>query len=202
MRLKSYYLPEEITTNLYTAGKEWQTEDGVEYRGSYHRYLTNEVYTGATWNSKTSKKLQTYVAEVTRNLTYTTLKSRLKTNFIAPWSVTPVVNEQDRAVGSITRYFIKKVNENTIIEIDKLQYDALQGNALDPHMYISTTLQWYIAGPVNDEIVGVVTKQGVRSKNLAEIAFADRQLAGLKTLLANPLQFYTDTDYKVPPSIN
>lgn len=202
MRLKSYYLPEEITTNLYTAGKEWQTEDGVEYRGSYHRYLTNEVYTGATWNSKTSKKLQPYIAEITRNLTYTKLKSRLKTNYITPWAVTPVITEQDRATGSINRYFIKKINDNTIIEIDKLQYDAHRGNALDPHMYSSTMLQWYITGPVNDEAAGVVTKQGVRSKNLTQIAYANQQLPGLKTLLTDPLQFYTDTDYKVPPSIN
>ena len=29
MRLKTFYLPEEIITNLYTYGEEFQTADGI-----------------------------------------------------------------------------------------------------------------------------------------------------------------------------
>ena len=57
MRLKLYYTTDEITNNLYTSGMQYMLQDNTEYRGLYHTYLTGEVYTGATWDSKTSKKL-------------------------------------------------------------------------------------------------------------------------------------------------
>jgi hypothetical protein len=202
MRLKSYYPPEEITTNLFTNGKEWQTDDGVEYRGSYHRYLTKEVYTGAVWNAKTSKRLKPYIAEITRNITYVSLKTRLQTKFIMPWQVTPVITITDRSAGSINRYFIKKINDASILEIDKPQYEAHQNNVIDSNMFSTTKIIWYITGAVNDETVGAVVKQGVRTKNLTQIAYANQAMPGIATLLTDPLQFYTDNDYKVPPSIN
>ena len=202
MRLKSYYTPEEITTNLFTNGKEWQTDDGVEYRGSYHRYITKEVYTGAVWNAKTSKRLKPYISEITRDLTYTSLKTRLRTKFIMPWQVTPVITPEDRAAGNINRYFIKKINDAAIFEIDKTQFDAHANNIIDSNMFYTTKLIWYITGAVNDETAGAVVKQGVRSKNLTQIAYANQAMPGLSTVLTDPLQFYTDNDYKVPPSIN
>ena len=61
MRLKLYYTADEITSNLYTSGSQFMTEDNVEYRGTYHSYITGEVYTGSTWNAKTSKKLITFL---------------------------------------------------------------------------------------------------------------------------------------------
>lgn len=202
MRLKSYYPPEEITTNLFTNGKEWQTEDGVEYRGSYHRYITKEVYTGAVWNAKTSKRLKPYISEITRDLTYASLKSRLRTKFIMPWQVTPVITTDDRAHGSINRYFIKKINDGVIFEIDNTQYEAHRSNVIDSNMFYTVKLIWYITGMVNDETAGAVVKQGVRTKNLTQIAYANQTMPGLSTLLTDPLQFYTDDNYKVPPAIN
>jgi hypothetical protein len=53
MRLKLYYTTDEITNNLYTSGMQYMLQDNTEYRGLYHTYLTGEVYTGATWDSKT-----------------------------------------------------------------------------------------------------------------------------------------------------
>ena len=38
MRQKQIYKDSEITTDLYTWGEEWQTEDGVEYKGLYHNF--------------------------------------------------------------------------------------------------------------------------------------------------------------------
>ena len=202
MRLKSYYPPEEITTNLFTNGKEWQTEDGAEYRGAYHRYMTKEVYTGATWSAKTSKRLIPYISASTRDLTYTALKSRLQTKFIMPWQVTPVITITDRSIGNINRYFIKKINDASILEIDKPQYEAHQNNVIDSNMFSTTKIIWYITGAVNDETVGAVVKQGVRTKNLTQIAYANQAMPGIAMLLTDPLQFYTDNEYKVPPSIN
>ena len=60
MRRRLYYTDKQITKNLYTTGSEWQTEDGVEYIGSYHTYITSETYTQSDWNEATSKKLVKY----------------------------------------------------------------------------------------------------------------------------------------------
>lgn len=195
-------MPEEITTNLFTNGKEWQTEDGIEYRGSYHRYITNEVYTGAVWNSKTSKKLKPYISEITRDYTYKQLKTALKTKYVAPWSVQPIINPTDITIGYINRYFIKKNNELLVIEIDKQQFDAHRSNIIDSNLYATVQLVWYISGPINDEMHGVVAKPGVRTKNMLQISYAAHQLPGVELLLTDPLQYYTDSDYKVPPAIN
>jgi UDP-N-acetylglucosamine pyrophosphorylase len=119
-----------------------------------------------------------------------------------PWQVTPVITPEDRATGNINRYFIKKINDAAIFEIDKTQFDAHANNIIDSNMFYTTKLIWYITGAVNDETAGAVTKQGVRSKNLTQIAFANQAMPGLAAILTNPLQFYTDNDYKVPPSIN
>ena len=53
-RLKLYYPVDEITTNLYTTGKEWMTTDKKEYVGLFHLYTTGEAYTQPMWNPKSS----------------------------------------------------------------------------------------------------------------------------------------------------
>ena len=57
MRQKVYYSADELVTNLHTTGSQWMTENGVEYQGSYHEYITGEVYTQSTWKPTLSKKL-------------------------------------------------------------------------------------------------------------------------------------------------
>jgi len=84
MRRKTFYLPEEITTGLYTAGRQWQTEDGKEYRGSYHRYITNEIYTGATWDAKTSRRLFPFIDRTANFSIYRELKKEVRTRYISP----------------------------------------------------------------------------------------------------------------------
>ena len=195
-------MPEEITTNLHTTGKEWQTEDGVEYRGAYHRYITNETYTGAAWNAKTSKKLIPYVSQDITNYTYIQLKKNLRTKYIKPQPATPTISSQDRKSGVIFRYFIKKNNEQLIIEIDKLQFDAWQSNVIDPNIYQAIQVKWYISGNVNDDTTGGVVTQGVRTKNLQQIKFYTQSMPGLDTILTDPLQYYSDDDFKAPKDIN
>jgi hypothetical protein len=195
-------MPDEITTNLHTNGKEWQTADGKEYRGAYHKYITKEVYTGAVWNAKTSKKLTPYV-EDTRDTTYIKLKTRLKTKYITPQVIPPTVTVQDRSAGFITRYFLKKINEQLIIEVNKLQYDAWKSQVIDPNVYQAIEIKWTITGNIEDtKSTRGINVPGVQSQNLAQIRFAEKKMLGIGTILTNPLQYYTDTDFKAPADIN
>ena len=58
MPLQSYYPQSQIITGLYTAGGQWQLEDGTEYVGPYHRYITdNLTYTNSRYQKGVSKQL-------------------------------------------------------------------------------------------------------------------------------------------------
>lgn len=202
MRRKTFYLPEEITTDLYTSGREWQTEDGKEYRGSYHRYITNEIYTGATWNSKTSRRLLPFIDRIVDNTLYRELKKEIRVRYLAPVPFIPVITDTIRKAGVLSRYFFKRINDGAFIEVNEPQYRSINNGTIDKNLYVAIQLQWYITGNIEDIIQGTVNIQGVRSKNLKQIEAANRILPGISEVLKNPLQFYTDNEFIVPKDIN
>lgn len=202
MRNKLRYTIDEITIDLYTPGGLYMTEDNVEYIGAYHQYITNEIYTGSVWNAKTSLKLIPLVKTRTDNVVYRKLKSNLVTKYYLPAATTITITEQQRMTGSITRYFMKKTNDNQIFEIDERTYTLWQSKRIDPLVYLAASLQWQIAGLVTDETVAGVSKLGVRTKNLNQIKLAEAKLLGISLKLTNPIELYTDIDFKVPKDIN
>lgn len=149
MRQKQIYKDSEITTDLYTWGAEWQTEeDGVEYKGLYHKYTTGEIYTQPVWDRLTSKKLVKYqIPDIPIIALYKTLhKNKIQTNYKQPISVLPIVSDTDKTNGYFYRYFIKKNNEDIIIEIDKTQYTEWQDQLIDPNLYTAVKVKWQIDG--------------------------------------------------------
>ena len=54
-RRKIYYPEGQIQKGLYTEGLEWMLEDGTEYIGDYHKYITGEVYTKSAFVKNVSK---------------------------------------------------------------------------------------------------------------------------------------------------
>lgn len=202
-RLKLYYPVDEITPNLFTQGKEFMTEDNIEYIGSYHRYITGEIYTEAKWNVRKSKRLIKYV-EITTKQTYVydILKPNLSLKYIQPYAHSVIVTKSDIRTGYITRYFIKKINNETIIEINKTQYDAWTRDVIEKKMYVATSLTWYISGAIEDTTSGVVNIPGVITKNQKQVKYANRNLIGLSSKLTNFTEYYTDNDYSIPTDIN
>ena len=85
IRNKIYYPKSHIVENLYTAGKEWMTEDGTEYIGYYHRYIDGKVASGAVYVRSQSVKLIKYVnvAAQPDNAVYNTLIKLSGTVFAA-----------------------------------------------------------------------------------------------------------------------
>ena len=102
MRRRLYYTDKQITKNLYTTGSEWQTEDGVEYIGSYHTYITSETYTQSDWNEATSKKLVKYEQANQNVVQYQKLKN-IALKFETPQSSIVRITNQDRLNGFITK---------------------------------------------------------------------------------------------------
>ena len=202
MRIRNFYMPDEIITNLYTSGGEFETEDGKEYRGLYHRYLTNEIYTESDWNPKISKKLKPLIKRINKNTPYAELKRNLRTTYFQPNPIIVNISQSNKKIGYISRYFFKKINELLFTEVDSTQFKAWQSGQIDPNTYFGVQIIWYITGPVNDETQGVVRIKGVYTKNTEQIEYAERFLPGISSILTDPLQYYSDNTFDIPADIN
>jgi hypothetical protein len=201
MRQKAFYTKDEIITNLYTTGEEWMIEDSMEYKGLYHTYATGETYTAGTWTPGTSVKLIPYEFVQPDALAYKKLTNiEVKFDSIKPSAVT--ITQQNLEDGYVTRYFIKKINESSISEIDKTQYDAWVSKKIDNNLYVAVEVFWKIAGNRNTELVRGVQLPGVVEVNLENISRANQIVPGISSKLTNLLQYYSDTDITVPRDIN
>ena len=200
-RFKLYYPIEEITNDLYTFGAELMTEDNAEYIGPFHRYITGEVYTGATWNATTSKKLIAFKQQ-DKTTIYNTLKPDIRLKYIAPKRSVPQITSADISRGSIQRYFIRKQNEFVVFEIDAGQFSNWGSNVIDNKVYTAVRLEWFITGNQQDTKNGNVMIPGVVTKNIQQVKAASQTIPELPTILTNPIEFYTDTDYIKPVDIN
>ena len=201
MRQKAYYTNEETNYNLYTIGHEWMTEDGTEYKGSYHSYITGEVYTESTYRPGKSVKLikfETISPEVT---TYKKLK-QVTSKYAAIRSSYPVVTDSDKAAKYITRYFIKKINETSITEIDETQYTAWTNKKIDPNLYNAIRITWYVAGSLISETINGILYLSVSELNAQRVADAERSMPGISQKLNNLLELYSDTEFTAPKDIN
>lgn len=201
MRQKIYYTADEIETNLYTSGGEWMTIDGREYIGLYHKYITNEVYTQPTWNIESSKKLIKYSKSNPNVSVYKKLKPtdvKYKTPKSSIIQVTPI----DRKNGYIQRYFLKKINENSIIEVNKQEYDAVETNASGMNMYDNITLEWRISGNLDDSRKNGIYTRGVITTNRLTVERAEEKMPGISNILQNYTEFYLSDNIVIPKDIN
>jgi len=99
----------------------------------------------------------------------------------------PKIEKNDFENGFILRFFLKKVNDKFITEIDNNQYDLFSTSPF----YKTTSINWKITGPRNNIIKdGRVEIEGVEDHNLKEIQTAELTLQGMKQKLTNPLQFW------------
>lgn len=200
-RLKSYYTKDEITNDLYTFGKDFMTTDRTEYIGPYHSYVTGEIYTGFKWNPKTSVKLVPYINIVGSTSKYRELKE-YNLAFQQPKQMPCTPNRDNIAQGYITRYFISKVNDNTVVEVNDEQFQKWKQGQVDRVLYAATTLDWAISGPLQDVITNGITIPGVITRNRKAIATATKQIPSIQTYLSNLTEFYTDSDFIIPKDIN
>lgn len=202
-RLKTYYPTSEITTDLYTPGKQWMTTNNVEYIGLYHKYLTGEVYTKPQWQPDISVILIPYIDNIisNKNMPYSKLKPEIQLSRTSPTAHNVVATVNDYRRGLLQRFFIKKRNDNAIIEINKQQFDLWKSDEIDKKLYIAIEIAWYITGPIHD-ITSGITVLGVATLNLRQIKLAAKTIPEIATYLTDPLQFYTDTEYTVPKDIN
>ena len=201
-RQRLHYSKNQIINDLYTYGLEWMYEDTIEYVGPYHKYTTGEIYTEPTWNPKLSKKLIAYQDTTSAKYRYKQINPFIKTKYKYVDTYSIEIKNTDVANGYVLRYFIKKINDGNILEINKKTYDDYNGTLIDPNLYTIILIKWYITGNVQSTTINGITTIGVYEKNEAALRKAEKRMSGITAKLPDLLELYRSTGYTIPLDIN
>ena len=196
------YIPKSrIQTNLYTAGGEYLTaQDNQNYIGYYHKTYKGSIFTGKSPDDKPIRPLIPAFSSIEEeNLSYKisifpsgdTLKfSRLKNiNFDStlnsPQLHLTQPTEQDYKLGEFRRYFCKKRNEFTYLEISSSDYNKIvsQDPTIDFISWFPFNIPWSLTGDKD--------KVGQTNKNIVLLQINKDKLYGFdKYLKGDYLKYY------------
>ena len=116
----------------------------------------------------------------TRNISF----NGISTNF--PVYKKPSPNANDYLNGYINRYFVKKINDNTIYEVDSVGYANVSNT-----LYTKSSLSWKITGrPKSSNDGKTVTDVGVISYNSYSISVLEKTIPGIRNILRNVVEFW------------
>jgi len=197
-RPKIYYPKTKIITNLYTRGKEWMFENGVEYIGYYHRYLDGLVLTEPYYNMVKSEKIIPY-SEIKRNqpnVIYDSI-SDLQVSFNAsPTNVYTLPTLDDYKKGFFKRYFVYRRNLKDIykefFEVNDTQYKSWKTPrvGIDEILYNAFVIEWRLTGPLNDITAnGQIIEFGVHDTNKRLVYLNEKQFPGIIKILTDYKEF-------------
>lgn len=205
-RLRVYYTKDQTTDGLITDGKEWMLLNGTEYKGQYHKYSTDEVFTESSYVDGKSSKLIPYV-DISNKITtingydfnfgksfeYDEIKTiDLKTAKVPNSTITKPESE-DYYKGYSIRYFASKVNEDRVIEISEADFKkAGKENGLPKNLWDVFTTRWKISGPITDILNpnGTIKQSGVKSTNKRTVDLLSEDYPSLRFILRNLTEFY------------
>lgn len=107
-------------------------------------------------------------------------KNRLKSIKLPPTS-------KDRNNGVMRRYFYKNRATGNCKELNRAQY-INNINSRSKRDKIAA-IEWYIKGPVKDQMINGYFLEGIESKNLKSIELLKKELPGAEKLLLDPLEY-------------
>jgi len=180
-RRRIYYPEGKIQKGLYTIGKAWMFEDGIEYIGSYHTYSTGEVYSQSSYIRNVSRKLIPYrdvsQFEIKSIFDYDGLpkKETLK-EYFSPYYNKTQPQESDYFQGFFDRYFVKSLSTNIIFEVSLKDYQRVQ-----KENFQKTIITWKLTGPINDTNL----EPGVEDTNRRLVNLAEREITGIVNYITN-----------------
>jgi len=174
-RKKIYYPEGQIQKGLYTQGAEWMLEDGTEYVGDYHKYITGEVFTKSAYIKNISQKLIPYInlSQIDNRVKfeYDNLRDEEVESFVFAKYEKPTPLQRDYDTGFYYRYFAKRHFDGLITEISKNTYDLLQ-----PEHYTTLELAWKLRDNATDV-------------NLLQVRTAEKDIKGISNYITNYSEF-------------
>jgi hypothetical protein len=106
-------------------------------------------------------------------------------NYVYPKFYTFLVTENDYQNEFVYRYFVQKINDSSVIEVDSKNYNNIQKN-----LFNKVVVTWHLIGPARNVYVnGKLYEQGVYEKNLKEINSAAQSMPNLKNIITNYTQY-------------
>ena len=199
LRGKIYYPAFQITTGLYTTGKEWMDRNTKEeYSGGYHTYADGTVMTLGSYDKSLSEHLVPYVEQSlnpAKNIYDTIRKGEDVTKYIAPLAYNPRSSliPDDYKLQWFNRYFVKRRNytDGAIIEINKPQFNTLlaAGTGINGALYSGLSVRWKIAGDIETVTDGSVTIYGIPETNKRTLFFNESKMPGITNYLTDLQEF-------------
>jgi hypothetical protein len=185
-----YYPKSQITPNLYTNGEEFVFKTNLSpYKGYYFKTSKGEYFTVRNQNDlpneplitqaipdspnldTSNPTLQTFISQDydVNVLTYIALKNPNLITTLPQYSPT-IPTPQDYQNNEFRRYFAKKTNELTYVEISKSTYEKLinKDPQIEFSLYFGFNIPWSLTGDKQ--------KVAQTNKNIVEIAIKRQKL--------------------------
>jgi len=99
----------------------------------------------------------------------------LRSDFVFSEEFLPNPTDEDYSDGGIQRYFVRRINESSIIEVNRQNYKSST-----PMLYEKAELWWIITGNLDDAVF----------KNTKTLKASRNIMVGLENKLINPSQFF------------
>lgn len=204
-----YYPKSKIIPNQYTNGGELvykRTND--PYTGYYYILANGQVFTGKTptdgqpqelvhttnhnqqpaGQENTFQTSPTSVFKVydfgTSKLPYDNIRKQKQIEYPPTSLVEPVYQKPSPSYPSFIRYFVKKANSATFVEIDKDQYTSFvsKDSLYNWPAYIPFNLPWTTGGKARADIA-------VTNESIVALTERNQKLYGLSQYITNYTEF-------------
>lgn len=211
-RSRTYYPENFVTKNLFTSGKEFMLiKDWTEYIGSYHQYITGEIYTESEWNPLKSIRLVKYKERSKSYFKYIEMKQYKKNTdgsrklnlnpfakydaYTKPQPIIRTPTSDEFKAGSMTRHFAYKRNEPGVFFVEigpnqKIDYFR-DGAGINKYLYDILDVPWKLNGPEYDTFNdrGILVSPGVVDTNKRIILRISKKLPIFVKIVTDPRQF-------------
>ena len=119
-------------------------------------------------------------------LQYQNLGGEILSDITFPSYSKPIVTKNSYSKGYIQRYFVQKINDLTITEVNKDKY-----NDIYSQYYNKVIIKWIISGPKNNVYKNKILEiKGVQEQNIQTLVENEKFMKGIKNYLNNPLEFW------------
>ena len=174
------YIPKsKIKTGLFTNGGEYLL-GGRNYVGPYYVLYTGKAYSGLSQFDTSTQLLEKYTEASPMNVNtvtrqgivlpfertvegdiYAAITPKDNSELLAPTQYYPKPTEDEKSIGEMTRYFLKRVNDSRILEVNLDMYNSIvnQDSRYAWPLWKPVKLQWLIKG--TEVEVGSVNRKTV-----------------------------------------
>lgn len=110
--------------------------------------------------------------------------NNLLTDFPIPYLFLPV--ESDYNQRFLRRYFVKKINDNDIIEVSNINFKGISSK-----IYFMASIKWRISGKKYSIVEnGITTFEGVYEFNQKQVQLAEKTIPEISKRITNYLEGY------------